>query len=278
MNVGQIVGTPETIRRVIADRSVGLVPTMGALHDGHLSLIRRSVEENPVTVVSIFVNPTQFQSATDLAAYPRTLEVDAEKAFTAGAAIVYAPDVGTIYPRGFASQILVLGVTERWEGESRPGHFAGVASVVTILLNTVRPVRSYFGEKDYQQLAMVRRMHADLLLPGEIIGCPTIRDRDGLALSSRNNRLSEHERNAAAAIPDALFAIRDRVANCEIETQELLPIGKAIIAAEPLLTIDYLAIVDGRSLEPIEKVLPGARALVAVVVGRTRLIDNIALT
>jgi pantoate--beta-alanine ligase len=278
MNVGQIVGTPETIRRVIADRSVGLVPTMGALHDGHLSLIRRSVEENPVTVVSIFVNPTQFQSATDLAAYPRTLEVDAEKAFTAGAAIVYAPDVGTIYPRGFASQILVLGVTERWEGESRPGHFAGVASVVTILLNTVRPVRSYFGEKDYQQLAMIRRMHADLLLPGEIIGCPTIRDRDGLALSSRNNRLSEHERNAAAAIPDALFAIRDRVANGEIETQELLPIGKAIIAAEPLLTIDYLAIVDGRSLEPIEKVLPGARALIAVVVGRTRLIDNIALT
>jgi pantoate--beta-alanine ligase len=278
MNVGQIVGTPETIRRVIADRSVGLVPTMGALHDGHLSLIRRSVEENPVTVVSIFVNPTQFQSATDLAAYPRTLEVDAEKAFTAGAAIVYAPDVGTIYPREFASQILVLGVTERWEGESRPGHFAGVASVVTILLNTVRPVRSYFGEKDYQQLAMIRRMHADLLLPGEIIGCPTIRDRDGLALSSRNNRLSEHERNAAAAIPDALFAIRDRVANGEIETQELLPIGKAIIAAEPLLTIDYLAIVDGRSLEPIEKVLPGARALVAVVVGRTRLIDNIALT
>jgi pantoate--beta-alanine ligase len=278
MNVGQIVGTPETIRRVIADRSVGLVPTMGALHDGHLSLIRRSVEENPVTVVSIFVNPTQFQSATDLAAYPRTLEVDAEKAFTAGAAIVYAPDVGTIYPRGFASQILVLGVTERWEGESRPGHFAGVASVVTILLNTVRPVRSYFGEKDYQQLAMIRRMHADLLLPGEIIGCPTIRDRDGLALSSRNNRLSEHERNAAAAIPDALFAIRDRVANGEIETQELLPIGKAIIVAEPLLTIDYLAIVDGRSLEPIEKVLPGARALIAVVVGRTRLIDNIALT
>jgi pantoate--beta-alanine ligase len=278
MNVEQIVGTPETIRRVIADRSVGLVPTMGALHDGHLSLIRRSVEENPVTVVSIFVNPTQFQSATDLAAYPRTLEVDAEKAFTAGAAIVYAPDVGTIYPRGFASQILVLGVTERWEGESRPGHFAGVASVVTILLNTVRPVRSYFGEKDYQQLAMIRRMHADLLLPGEIIGCPTIRDRDGLALSSRNNRLSEHERNAAAAIPDALFAIRDRVANGEIETLELLPIGKAIIAAEPLLTIDYLAIVDGRSLEPIEKVLPGARALIAVVVGRTRLIDNIALT
>jgi pantoate--beta-alanine ligase len=278
MNVGQIVGTPETIRRVIADRSVGLVPTMGALHDGHLSLIRRSVEENPVTVVSIFVNPTQFQSATDLAAYPRTLEVDAEKAFTAGAAIVYAPDVGTIYPRGFASQILVLGVTERWEGESRPGHFAGVASVVTILMNTVRPVRSYFGEKDYQQLAMIRRMHADLLLPGEIIGCPTIRDRDGLALSSRNNRLSEHERNAAAAIPDALFAIRDRVANGEIETQELLPTGKAIIAAEPLLTIDYLAIVDGRSLEPIEKVRLGARALIAVVVGRTRLIDNIALT
>jgi pantoate--beta-alanine ligase len=125
---------------------------------------------------------------------------------------------------------------------------------------------------------MIRRMHADLLLPGEIIGCPTIRDRDGLALSSRNNRLSEHERNAAAAIPDALFAIRDRVANGEIETQELLPIGKAIIVAEPLLTIDYLAIVDGRSLEPIEKVLPGARALIAVVVGRTRLIDNIALT
>lgn len=278
MSSGQIVGSPDVIRRVIGNRGVGLVPTMGALHDGHQSLIRRSAAENPETVVSIFVNPTQFHDQSDLALYPRTLEEDAEKAFAAGASLVYAPTETTIYPVGFSSTVSVAEPSERWEGEARPGHFTGVATVVTILLNTVRPVRSYFGEKDYQQLAVIRRMHRDLLLPGEIVGCATVRDRDGLALSSRNSRLSERERFAAAAVPEALFAIRDRVSGGEIEVAELLPTGRAVIAAEPLLRLDYLAIVDGQTLEPLTRVQPNARALIAAYAGNTRLIDNVALT
>ena len=277
MSSGQIVTTPQEIRQALGGRPPGLIPTMGALHAGHLALIEKSASENTATVVSVFVNPTQFENAGDLSRYPQNLEEDAGKAFAAGVDLIYAPEISTVYPAGFATTIFLTGPAERWEGESRPGHFAGVATVVAILLNSVRPARSYFGEKDFQQLAVIRRMHTDLLLPGEIVGCPTVRDHDGLALSSRNARLSPAERTAAAAIPDALFAVRDRVARGEIETRELLPAGRAMIAAEPLLTLDYLAIVDGRSLDPIEKVYPGARVLIAAVAGTTRLIDNIEL-
>jgi pantoate--beta-alanine ligase len=277
MSGGQIIGAPEVIRRVIGNQAVGLVPTMGALHEGHMSIIRRSAVENPVTVVSIFVNPMQFNDPADLSHYPRAIDQDAERAFAAGATLIYAPSDSTVYPSGFSSQVTVAGVSDRWEGAARPGHFAGVATVVSILLNTIRPARSYFGEKDYQQLAVIRRMHRDLHLPGEIVGCPTIRDRDGLALSSRNARLTERERFAAAAVPEALFAIRERVAAGEIEVEELLPTGRAIIAAEPLLHMEYLAIVDGTTLDPVSRVHPNARALIAVTAGATRLIDNLAL-
>jgi pantoate--beta-alanine ligase len=250
---------------------------MGALHEGHLSLIRRSAGENPRTVVSVFVNPTQFGSATDLAAYPRTLESDAELAFAAGADIIYAPAAETVYPPGFGTTVTVSALTERWEGASRPGHFAGVATVVTILLNTVRPARSYFGEKDFQQLAVIRRMHADLQLPGEIIGCPTVRDRDGLALSSRNARLTPDERAAASAVPRALYTIRDAADAGETDARQLIAIGRTIIEASPGLTLDYLAVVDDRTLEPIDALRPGSRALIAVLAGNTRLIDNLAI-
>ncbi|HET7054873.1 MAG TPA: pantoate--beta-alanine ligase [Thermomicrobiales bacterium] len=277
MTSGRIVTTPAQLRAAMGGQPVGLVPTMGALHEGHLSLIRQSARDNPLTVVSVFVNPTQFGSATDLAAYPRVLESDAARAFTVGADIIYAPAAEIVYPPGFSTTVTVAALTDRWEGASRPGHFAGVATVVAILLNTVRPARSYFGEKDFQQLAVIRRMHADLLLPGEIIGRPTVRDRDGLALSSRNARLSPDERAAAAAIPQALYTMRDAADAGETDSGRLVARGRMIIDAQPLLTLDYLAIVDEQTLEPLGVLRSGSRALVAVVARDTRLIDNLAI-
>jgi pantoate--beta-alanine ligase len=277
MNLPRVVETPHALREALADICPGLVPTMGALHQGHLSLIERSARENPATVVSIFVNPTQFQNQGDLAKYPRNLERDALAATEAGADLIYAPSVQAVYPEEFATTVSVSGLTDRWEGASRPGHFAGVTTVVSILLNTVRPAHAYFGEKDYQQLQVVRRMHRDLQLPGEIIGCPTLRDVDGLALSSRNSRISGTEREAAIALSQALFAMRDTVNTGDRKSDELLRIGTEIVAAEPLVALDYLAIVDPDSLEPIDELTPGARALIAATIGETRLIDNLAL-
>jgi len=250
---------------------------MGALHQGHLSLIERSARENPATVVSVFVNPTQFQNQGDLSKYPRNLEQDALAATEAGADLIYAPSVQTVYPEGFATTVSVSGLTDRWEGASRPGHFGGVATVVSILLNTVRPVRAYFGEKDFQQLQIVRRMQRDLQLPGEIIGCPTLRDVDGLALSSRNSRLNGAERASAATLSQALFAMRDAANTGDRDSADLLRIGNEIVAAEPTVALDYLAIVDPESLAPIDELTPGARALIAATIGETRLIDNLAL-
>jgi pantoate--beta-alanine ligase len=277
MTSSRIVSTPEELRAAIDGEPVGLVPTMGAVHEGHLSLIRQSARDNQVTVVSVFVNPTQFGSATDLAAYPRSLESDAAQAFAAGADIIYAPTAEIVYPPGFSTTVTVAGLTDSWEGSSRPGHFAGVATVVTILLNTVHPARSYFGEKDFQQLAVIRRMHADLRLPGVIVSCPTVRDRDGLALSSRNTRLTPDQRTAASAIPGALHSMRDAADAGETDTGRLVARGRAIIDAQPLLTLDYLAVIDEQTLEPLGVLRPGSRALIAVLAGDTRLIDNLAI-
>jgi pantoate--beta-alanine ligase len=277
MNLPRIVETPRALHEALGDIRPGLVPTMGALHAGHLSLIERSARENPATVVSIFVNPTQFQNQGDLSKYPRNLERDALAATEAGADLIYAPSVQAVYPEGFATTVSVAGLTDRWEGASRPGHFAGVATVVSILLNTVRPAHAYFGEKDFQQLQIVRRMQRDLQLPGEIIGCPTLRDDDGLALSSRNSRLNGAERGAATALSQALFAMRDAANTGDRQSADLLRIGREIVDAEPLVALDYLAIVDPDSLAPIDELMPGARALIAATVGETRLIDNLAL-
>jgi pantoate--beta-alanine ligase len=250
---------------------------MGAIHEGHLSLIRRSAAENPLTVVSVFVNPTQFTNPSDLAAYPRDLRADAELAFRAGADLIYAPAVEAVYPPGFATSVEVNGMTARWEGEFRPGHFRGVATVVTLLLNAARPARAYFGEKDYQQLRVVQRMATDLLLPGEIVGCPTVRDEDGLALSSRNARLTPEQRRAAAAVPQALFAMRDLATAGWAEADRVLAAGRTKLEAAPGLAIEYLAVVDPETLEPLTSLIPGVRALVAVRLGETRLIDNLEL-
>jgi pantoate--beta-alanine ligase len=257
--------------------TVGLVPTMGALHEGHLSLIRRSDAENDDTVVSIFVNPTQFNDPDDLAHYPRHPEADMELAREADARIFYMPEVGTMYPDGHVTTVRVGGITERWEGASRPGHFDGVATIVSILLNQLQPTRTYFGEKDFQQLAMVRRMHRDLSLPGHIVGCPIVRDPDGLALSSRNARLSAEDRAAALVIPATLFAIRTQVQEGNVDIAALETAGRALIEVEPSVALDYLAIIDPETLEPAISVTPGARVIVAATVGGTRLIDNLQL-
>ena len=256
---------------------VGLVPTMGALHDGHRSLIERAASENDRVIVSIFVNPTQFNNRDDLERYPRELERDAVLILDAGGHAIYAPEVETIYPAGFASQVTVSGVTDDFEGESRPGHFAGVATVVTILLNQVRPDRSYFGEKDYQQLAMIRRMQADLALPGAIVACPTVRDVDGLALSSRNSRLSAEDRNAALVLNRTLFTMRNHAADNVETALRLSTMGAVLVSAQPGVELDYLEIVDPDSLLPVKRIVPGARALVAATVGGVRLIDNLEM-
>ena len=255
----------------------GLVPTMGALHDGHAALIRQSATENPATVVSIFVNPSQFEDATDLTRYPRTLERDLDLAANAGADLVFAPAVHEVYPSGFSTSVEVTGLTDRWEGAIRPGHFPGVATVVTILINLVRPARSYFGEKDFQQLVVVRRLHRDLVLPGEIVGCPTVRDADGLALSSRNDRLSPEERRQAVVVPRTLERMVELAEEGERDARRLETMGASILRDVPDLEIDYLVVVDPETLEPVEELLPWpgtARALVAVRLGAVRLLDN----
>ena len=275
--IPQVVRSRLALRDALGAEAPGLVPTMGALHDGHRALIRRSVAENRRTVVSIFVNPTQFGEAADLIAYPRDLERDAALAAAAGADLIFAPAVDEVYVPGFATVVEVGGLDARWEGAARPGHFRGVATVVTILLNLVQPARSYFGEKDYQQLLIVRRLHADLALPGQVVACPTVRDADGLALSSRNARLSPEDRGRAAAVPRALDRMAEAAATGETDVAGLIAAGREELAGVERATVEYLAVVDGATLEPIARLHPGARALVAVRLGGVRLIDNVAL-
>ncbi|MBA3451321.1 MAG: pantoate--beta-alanine ligase [Chloroflexia bacterium] len=249
---------------------------MGALHAGHISLISRAASENPLTVVSIFINPAQFTDQEDLARYPRNLDRDIGLANEAGADVIFAPGVDAMYPAGFSTTVDVGDLSQRWEGASRPGHLRGVATVVTILLNLVQPARSYFGEKDWQQLQVIRRLHRDLVLPGEIIGCPTVRDDDDLAMSSRNARLTGHERTLARRIPEAIAAVRSAVNSGERDVEKLLADGVTRLDVDGL-TIDYFAIVDERTLEPLQFLTEGARLLVAASIGATRLVDNAAI-
>jgi pantoate--beta-alanine ligase len=257
--------------------TVGLVPTMGALHRGHVSLIETAARGNERVIVSIFVNPTQFNDPADLLRYPRDFERDVAIARDAGVHAIYAPQVATIYPAGFSTSVSVSGITEDFEGESRPGHFDGVATVVTILLNQVRPDHAFFGEKDFQQLAMIRRMQRDLALPGEIVACPTVRDDDGLALSSRNVRLSPAARTAALVLSRTLFAMRDQTGQSRDNMFRLVTMGAVLVRTEPLVHLEYLQVVDPETLLPVETLVPGARALIAATVDGVRLIDNLEL-
>ncbi|QKJ18383.1 pantoate--beta-alanine ligase [Microbacterium hominis] len=257
---------------------VGLVPTMGALHDGHLSLVHAARAQNDTVVMTIFVNPTQFGEAADLAAYPRTEKADLALAAQAGVDVVFAPSVAEIYPAGFATTVSVAGpITETLEGAVRGrSHFDGVATVVSKLLLAALPDAAYFGAKDAQQVVVIRRMVADLGIPVRIEVCPTARDADGLALSSRNARLSAAERERAVAVPRALDAVTRAVDAGEREPSRAAAAGLAVLAAAGL-EAEYLALVHPDTLEPVVAVAPPMLAALAVRVGETRLIDNVLL-
>jgi pantoate--beta-alanine ligase len=258
-------------------RRVGLVPTMGALHEGHLSLIRHAREQCDVVVVSLFVNPAQFNEASDLERYPRDEQEDRRLAAGAGADILFAPGVEEVYPRGFATSVEVLGATERWEGASRGAeHFRGVATVVTKLLCMALPDVAYFGQKDAQQLVVIRRLAADLNLPVSIEGCPTVRDGDGLALSSRNALLTPQERERATALWEALAAAQALAVRGERSAEVLLAAARERLDARGVET-EYVALVDADSFEALPALSGSGLLAVAARVGEVRLIDNTIL-
>ncbi len=256
-------------------KRVGLVPTMGALHAGHASLVKRCVAENDVTVVSIFVNPTQFNDKNDLAKYPRSLEADCELLEACGATFAFAPSVEEMYPQPDTRRFSYPPLDTVMEGKYRPGHFNGVCQVVSKLFDIVKPQRAYFGEKDFQQLAIVREMVRQLRLPVEIVGCPEVREESGLALSSRNARLSDGERQDAARISQILFASRPYAKEHTVEeTKRFVEQG---IAAVPGLRLEYFEIVDGNTLQAIADWHDTSYAVgcVTVYCGEVRLIDHI---
>ena len=256
-------------------RPIALVPTMGALHDGHMALVEEA-RRHGRHVVSIFVNPRQFGPNEDLDAYPRREAKDAQLLQAAGVAILWAPSVDVMYPAGFATNISVSGISEGLDGAARPGHFDGVATVVTKLFNQVRPDVAIFGEKDYQQLAVIRRFVTDLDLPIEIVGLPTQRAEDGLALSSRNAYLTEDERKKALALPRALGEAKRQIERGD-PVDGALAQAIATLSAHGFGPIDYITLCDATTLEPIHRLDRPARLLGAAKLGSTRLIDNIAV-
>lgn len=259
-------------------KTVGFVPTMGALHEGHLTLVREARQMCDVVIVSIFVNPTQFNNSIDLEKYPRDLTSDVARLAEYEVDYVFAPEESEIYPDGFSTYVNVQNVTDRLEGESRPGHFRGVATVVTILLNTIRPDSAFFGQKDAQQVAVIKRLTTDLGFETEIVVVPTIREESGLAMSSRNERLSAEEREKAVVIINALREAKIAFKKGERNASELTQIVKKHIATEPLAKLDYVEIVDRNSMQTVEKVGDEETLIViAVYFGDVRLIDNVIL-
>ena len=273
----QLIETIDDFRAALgaersAGRTVGLVPTMGFLHEGHASLMRRAANECDIAAATIFVNPLQFAPTEDLAAYPSDVGGDLRLAESCGVSLVFAPSLEEMYPGGRGSvltQVHVGGVSEAMEGASRPTHFDGVATVVAKLLAIAGPCRAYFGEKDFQQLAVVRAMVDDLSFPVEVVGCPTVRDEDGLALSSRNAYLTTDERAAAPALYRAIRLAADAVENGMTDLDLMSKVMSAVVAAEPLLSLDYATAVPQ----------PGGeiRLLIAARIGRARLIDNLGV-
>ena len=261
--------------RAILPSPLGLVPTMGALHEGHLSLIRRARDACASVVVSIFVNPTQFGAHEDLAAYPRTLSRDLELAERAGADLVWTPEVEDMYPPGFQTWVQVESLTKPLEGLHRPGHFQGVTTVVAKLFNAVQPQRAYFGQKDAQQTAVIRRMVADLNFPLEVVVCPIVREADGVAMSSRNAYLNADERQAAAVLYRALSAAAEAFAAGEREADKLRDVMARVLTEEPLARPQYISIADPESLQELEGPVERALLSLAVYFGNTRLIDNL---
>ena len=257
---------------------IALVPTMGALHAGHMALIDAARATADKVIATIFVNPMQFAPGEDLARYPRQEEADLALLEAHGCDAVWLPSVEDIYPAGFATTVSVAGVSERWDGAARPGHFAGVATIVAKLLIAVAPDVALFGEKDFQQLAVIRRMVGDLGLPVEIVGVTTVRDEDGLALSSRNAYLTAEQRTAALALPNALEEARASIESGEyILASTLLAVAKAKLGEAGFTKVDYLALVDAETLEPLDHARGKMRLIAAATIGGTRLIDNICV-
>ena len=258
--------------------SLGFVPTMGALHAGHLSLAQRARRENARVLVSIFVNPTQFGPKEDFKRYPRDLNGDRRLLAAVPGVAVYAPPVAEVYPAGFASTVKVEGSLGRvLEAQWRPGHFDGVSTVVARLFGLTRPDKAYFGLKDYQQYLVIRRMTQDLALPLSVVGCPIVRERDGLALSSRNRYLDPQRRALAVALSHALRAAGALAARGERRVDRLEAVGRRLLRGVPGLKLQYFAIADASSLEPLRRLDRPARALTACTLGRTRLIDNLRI-
>src|ERR1700686_2004870 len=258
-------------------KRLGLVPTMGALHEGHLSLVRAAKAQCDVVAVSIFVNPTQFGPTEDLAKYPRQFERDCELLEKEGVDLLFAPSVEEVYPRGSVTWVTVEGLSDKLDGRSRPGHFRGVTTVVAKLFNIIEPDVAFFGQKDAAQLAVIRRMVRDLNFPVEIAACPIVREADGLAMSSRNAYLSGEERSRAIVLHRSLEEAEKRFRAGERNSNRLISAARELIYSEPNVRLDYLEMVDPESLEPVEIISGTALLAVAVCVGTTRLIDNAVL-
>ena len=260
-----------------AGRTLGFVPTMGALHAGHLSLVRAARAQCDVVAVSIFVNPTQFGPAEDFAKYPRTFESDCTLLEAEGVELVFAPGPEEMYPADAVTFVLVEGISDRLDGASRPGHFRGVATIVAKLFHIVAPDRAFFGQKDAAQVAVLRKMVHDLDFDLEMVVCPTVREPDGLAMSSRNRYLSSEERKQALVLQRALRRVEQRVSAGVVQSAVLIAEARETLAEEPAVRVDYVAVVDPETLEEVADVSRGAFIALAAFVGTTRLIDNLVI-
>lgn len=280
MKVISTIDEVRSIRRKIGDKTLGLVPTMGYLHDGHLELVRRSRSENEFTAVSIYVNPKQFGPSEDLSRYPRDVEGDLRQLVAEGVDLVFVPDDNVMYPSDFQTRINVTTVTQVLEGERRPTHFEGVTTVVAKLFNIIRPTRAYFGQKDAQQVVVIRQMTRDLNFDLELVVCPTVREADGLAKSSRNKYLSPEQRAAAVVLHRSLRQVESLWADGERQSDTLRNELRAVLSTEPLARVDYVSVADPITLKEYTSEIPagsGALASMAVFFDKTRLIDNILL-
>ena len=258
-------------------KTLGLVPTMGALHDGHLSLVRAARGQSQVVAASIFVNPLQFGPNEDFTRYPRAFERDCKLLEAEGVALVFAPTVEEMYPNDAGTFVEVAGLSDVLEGKTRPGHFRGVATVVSKLLHIVDPDSAFFGQKDAQQVAVIRRMVTDLNMPLRIVVCPIVREKDGLAMSSRNAYLDPRQRQAASVLYRALMRVQTMADTGERSASRLADAGRQVIREEPLARLDYFEVVDENTFAPVQDVSHGALVVTAVYFGTTRLIDNLVL-
>ena len=264
------------LRQQMKGRSIGFVPTMGALHEGHLSLVRRARRENDEVIVSVFVNPTQFGPKEDFKKYPRALNADRALLNKESIDVLFTPSIGEMYPQGYATHVSVCALTQTLCGPLRPGHFKGVATIVAKLLQIAQPSRAYFGQKDYQQLQVIRRLASDLNMPVKVIGCETVREHDGLAASSRNRYLSAKERDEAVLLYQMLYLGRELIEQkIMLEPKRLEKRLRVVLSTVPKCKVDYISAVDPETLQPMKHIKRPVLLAAAIWIGKTRLIDNI---